>query len=229
MTSSRPGPTSCRPRRTASWNDRRDTDQDIAAPAARTGQAGDRPRARLQDDPSGRRDGRRVRLSAGGLQEELSDDRPPQAAGDRQGTDAAVRGISLLLLHHQRPGDVGRGGGVLGQRPLRPGEPDRPAQERRACVEDAGRRPGEQLGVYGDGQLGLEPEGLERLAGARITPAPSEARGGEANPVADGVRDVLRGVHPDAVPDRAGWRTVDLRFIRRKRAGVEKGGHAGSN
>ena len=27
----------------------------------------------------------------------------PQAAGDRQGADAAVRGVSLLLLHHQRP------------------------------------------------------------------------------------------------------------------------------
>ena len=38
-----------------------------------------------------------------GLQEELSDDRPPQASGDRQGADAAVRGVSLLLLHHQRP------------------------------------------------------------------------------------------------------------------------------
>ena len=37
-----------------------------------------------------------------------------------------------------------------------------------------------------------------------------EARGGETNVVADGVRDVLRGVHPDAVPDRAEWTTVDL-------------------
>ena len=61
-----------------------------APPATRTGQAGDRPRARLQDDPSARGDGRRVRLSARCLQEELSDDRRPQAAGDRQGADAAV-------------------------------------------------------------------------------------------------------------------------------------------
>ena len=87
---------------------------------------------------------------------------------------------------------------------------DRPAQERRACTDDAGRRLGEQLGVYGDGQLGLEPEGLERPAGARITATRSEAQGRETNPVADGVRDVLRGFHPDAVSDRAGWTTVDL-------------------
>ena len=86
-----------------------------APPATRTGQAGDRPGARLQDDPSARGDDRRVRLSAGRLQEELSDDRPPQATGDRPGADAAVRGVSLLLLHHQRPRPVGRGGRVLGQ------------------------------------------------------------------------------------------------------------------
>ena len=49
-----------------------------------------------------------------------------------------------------------------------------------------------------------------RLAGARITAARSEAPGGETDAVADGVRDVLRGVHPDAVSDRAGWTTVDL-------------------
>ena len=40
-------------------------------------------RERLQDDPSARGADRRVRLSAGRLQEELSDDRAPQAAGDR--------------------------------------------------------------------------------------------------------------------------------------------------
>ena len=48
--------------------------------------------------------------------------------------------------------DAGRGDRVLGQRPLRPGEPDRPAQGRGACADDAGGRPGEQLGVHGDGE-----------------------------------------------------------------------------
>ena len=57
---------------------------------------------------------------------------------------------------------------------------------------------------------GLEPEGLERPAGAGIATARGEAQGGETDLVADGVRDVLRGVHPDAVSDRAGWTTVDL-------------------
>ena len=37
-----------------------------------------------------RREDRRVRLSTGRLQEELSDDRPPEATGDRPGADAAV-------------------------------------------------------------------------------------------------------------------------------------------
>ena len=40
--------------------------------------------------------------------------------------------VPLLLLHHQRPHDPGVGGRVPGQRPVRPGEPDRPAQGRRA-------------------------------------------------------------------------------------------------
>src|SRR3954447_21037721 len=54
-------------------------DQDGAPPATRTGRAGDHPAARLRDDPSARGDDRQVRLSAGRLQEGLSDDRPPQA------------------------------------------------------------------------------------------------------------------------------------------------------
>ena len=101
--------------------------------------------------------------------------------------------------------DDGRGGCVLGQRSLRSGEPDRPAQGRRARADDAGGRPGEQLGVHGDGLAGVEPEGLERPAGPGIAAARGQARGGETDVVADGVRDVLRGVHPDAVPDRAEW------------------------
>ncbi len=55
----------------------------------------------------------------------------------------------------------GRGGRVLGQRSLRPGESDRPAQERSPRVDDPRGRPGEQLGVHGDGLVGVEPQGLE--------------------------------------------------------------------
>ena len=60
--------------------------------------------------------------------------------------------------------DAGRRDRLLGQRSVRSGEPDRAAQERRARADDAGGRPGEQLGVHGDGLVGVEPEGVERAA-----------------------------------------------------------------
>src|SRR3954451_11259230 len=66
------------------------------------------------------------------------------------------------------------------------------------------------MGVHGDGEPGLELEDLERLAGARIAAARGEARGGEADPVADGVRDVPRGVHGDAVSGRARWTPIGV-------------------
>ena len=50
-------------------------------------------------------------------------------------------------------------------------------------------------------------------AGAGIAAARGEAPGGEANAVADGVRDVLRGGDPDAVPDRAGWTRLIYRLL----------------
>ena len=58
---------------------------------------------RLQECRAARGDGRGVRLPTARLPQELSPDRPPQAGGGQPGTDAAVRGVSLLLLHHQRP------------------------------------------------------------------------------------------------------------------------------
>ena len=78
------------------------------------------------------------------------------------------------------------------------------------CVDDAGGQPGEQLGVHGDGQLGVEPEGLEHLAGAGVAATRGPPRGREADAVADGVRDVLCGDDPDAVPDRAERQAADL-------------------
>ena len=41
---------------------------------------------------------------------------------------------------------------------------------------DAGGRPGEQLGVHGDGQPGLEPEGVERLGAAGVAAAAEKYR-----------------------------------------------------
>src|SRR3954454_21445972 len=79
----------------------------------------------------------------------------------------AVRAGPALLLHHQRPDDPGVGGRVPGQRPLRPGEPDRPVEGRGEGAGDAGERPGQQLGLYGDGLAGVEPEGVERPGAPR--------------------------------------------------------------
>ena len=53
-------------------------------------------------------------------------------------------------------------GGPAGQRPLRPGERHRPAEERGGCAAGPGLRPGEQLGVHGDGGAGVEPQELAR-------------------------------------------------------------------
>ena len=77
-------------------------------------------------------------------------------------------------------------------------------------ADDAGGRLGEQLGLYGDGQFGLEPEGLECLDDTGIAPACGQTPSRETIAVADGVRDVLCGDDPDALPDRAKRWTVDL-------------------
>ena len=71
-------------------------------------------------------------------------------------------------------------------------------------------RLGEQLGVHGHGIAGLEPEGLERPDGAGIASARGGTQDGETKVVEDGICHVLRGFHPDAVPDRAGWTAADL-------------------
>ena len=51
---------------------------------------------------------------------------------------------------------------------------------------------------------------MERPVGARITAARGEAPGGETDALTDGVRDVPRGVHRDAVSDRAGRGAIGL-------------------
>ena len=148
---------------------------------ARAGQAADRPAARVRDDPPARGDDRRVRLSPDGLQEELSRGRPPQAAGDRPGADAAVRGVSLLLLHHQR------------SHRRRPTEivfsaNDRCDQENLIAQLKSGvhalTTPVDDLvsnwAYMVMASAGVEPEGLERAAGAGIAAARGQARGREA-------------------------------------------------
>src|SRR6266536_4102841 len=53
-----------------------------------------------------------------------------------------------------------------GQWTLRSGECDRATQERGQCDADAGGRLGEQLGVHGDGSVGVEFEGVVWALGA---------------------------------------------------------------
>ena len=78
------------------------------------------------------------------------------------------------------------------------------------CADDTGGRPDQQLGVHGDRQPGVEPEGMDRLDDAGIASARGQAQGREAIAAADGVLDVLRGDHPDALPDRQERRPIDL-------------------
>src|SRR5262249_45264219 len=67
-----------------------------------------------------------------------------------------------------------------------------------------------QLGVHGDGLVGVGPQGVERLAGPGGA-APSEpTRVGAAQAVADGVRDLSRVVPADAVPTGADGAPIDL-------------------
>src|SRR5512135_15540 len=122
----------------------------------------------------------------------------------------ALRAGSVLLLHHQRPHHPRLGDRVPGQRPLRPGEPDRPVEGRGEGAGDAGGRPGEQLGLYGDGLSGVEPEGVVGVAGAGASPVGGEASCGEGVAATDGVLDILRGADPGAVPDRQGSRSDRL-------------------
>ena len=68
----------------------------------------------------------------------------------------------LLLLHHHPPGSERGRGRPAGQRPLRPGERGRAAEERSERAAGAAVRPREQLGLHGHGGAGVEPQELVR-------------------------------------------------------------------
>ena len=61
---------------------------------------------------------------------------------------------------------------------------------------------GEQLGVHGNGESGLEPEGVGRVAGALDDTARRGTPGPVANSAENGVRDVPRGDDRDTLRDR---------------------------
>ena len=56
----------------------------------------------------------------------------------------------------------------------------------------------------------MEPEGMERLDDGDRTSTCGRPQGPEAIPTANGVCDVLRRNHPDAVPDRQRRTSIDL-------------------
>ncbi len=60
------------------------------------------------------------------------------------------------------------------------------------------------------GSLAWSLKAWSRLYGAGIASAADGTQDGETKVVADGVRHLLRGFHPDALPDCEGWPTVNL-------------------
>src|SRR5512135_618651 len=85
-----------------------------------------------------------------------------------------------------------------------------PTEERGAGADDAGGQLDQQRGVHGDGVGGLGPEGVERLVGTGDAAACGETPRRETRVVTDGVRDLSRGGHRDAVPaDSERW-SADL-------------------
>ncbi len=60
------------------------------------------------------------------------------------------------------------------------------------------------------GSLAWSLKAWSRPYGAGIASAADGTQDGETKVVADGVRHLLRGFHPDALPDCEGWPTVNL-------------------
>jgi hypothetical protein len=87
----------------------------------------------------------------------------------------------------------------------------RATEGRRARLAGARRRSGEQLGLHGDGVVGLEPESMVGVVAdgnsGALGRAPS-AR--ERNGVAHGVQNVRQRLHAAAEPDHPHGPTVDL-------------------
>lgn len=89
--------------------------------------------------------------------------------------------------------DIKRGRGCpAGQRAVRPGERGGAAEERGGRDAGPGLRPGEQLGLHGDGGAGVEPEELVRPDDA-LQGGPKEIR-------RHGVQDVRSRNDPAALP-----------------------------
>lgn len=152
-------------------------DRDRTPPVEGAPRGADRRRSAVRHPRVDRRGGGRVRVPLGGVTEDLSGGRAPHEAGGRGGAVMALQARPVLLQHHQRPHEFGLGGRVPGQRPMRPGGPDRPVEGRCEGIGDAGGPPGAQPGPWDHGQSGVGPEGVGGAAGPGAPP------GGRESPV----------------------------------------------
>ena len=106
---------------------------------------------------------RRVLLPARALPPRLPGGGRTQEPVGRAGRERALRGVPILLLHHQRLDPHRRRRSSAKPRPLQPGEPHRPTEVRRARPARPRQHAGGQLGLHDDGRPGLEPQGLVLL------------------------------------------------------------------
>ena len=102
------------------------------------------------------------------------------------------------------------------QRPLRSGKPAATTQKRRAVAFRSGGQPVEQLGVHGNGLVGLELESLVDVDVAGSRPPEGDASRGKTQAVADGLRHL-----PSFVNERAGANPSHRAEDRLSAAGVE--------
>ena len=151
--------------------------------------------------PKGRKR-RRVLLPTGQLQEGLPGGRPAQEPLGRTRRERLVRGIQILLLHHQRADHDRRRGGGPGPPALRPRESHQPAQIRRAGPARAGQHLVGQLGLYGHGRSRLEPQGLVRSLATGEPALARTPRGAASASAHHGVPHLLGRLHRDPRPDR---------------------------
>jgi hypothetical protein len=153
----------------------------------------------------------RVRIPAGEVLARVPDDRRQEEPHARARRDRALPRDQVLLLRDERSEDDARRRGRPRERPLRPGEPDRAAEERRERLACPGVRPRVQLprasapdpspaadaagGVHGGCLSGMDSEGVDGArAAAHRRPRRSASHGVQAVPE---LRD------EDTVPGRA--------------------------
>src|SRR5579862_5511847 len=138
------------------------------------------------------------------MQSRLPDGRLAQDDLRAEGRRRTPRGIPVLLLYYQRAEDADPGSGLPGQPALRPGKPDRAVEERRAGATQPGGQPVQQLGLHGDGEPGVDAQGMVRAAAAHARrPLACEIPDRAAGIAEDGVQAVREQPDPTAVPDRA--------------------------